>query len=138
MLTAYVPVGSKVIHGVESDGMLASAAELGINRDHAGIVELDSQVGAPLPGCVPDSVIEIDNKSITHRPDLWGHHGMAREVAAILGNKLKDPAHLSLLPEGPAAVKVRHRRLRPVPAIQRAGFRERHGAAVAACGCNTG
>ncbi len=28
-------------------------------------------------------MIEIDNKSITHRPDLWGHHGMAREVAAI-------------------------------------------------------
>ena len=52
-------------------------------------------------------MIEIDNKSITHRPDLWGHHGMAREVAAILGKKLKDPAHLSLLPEGPAAVKVR-------------------------------
>ncbi len=107
VITAYVPVGSKLIHGVESDGMLASAAELGINRDHEGIVELDSQVGAPVAGCVPDSVIEIDNKSITHRPDLWGHHGMAREVAAILGKKLKDPANLSLLPEGPAAVKVR-------------------------------
>jgi phenylalanyl-tRNA synthetase beta chain len=107
VLTAYVPIGSKVIHGVESDGMLASAAELGINRDHEGIVELDSQVGAPVAGCVPDSVIEIDNKSITHRPDLWGHHGMAREVAAILGKKLKDPARLELLPKGPAAVKVR-------------------------------
>jgi phenylalanyl-tRNA synthetase beta chain len=107
VVSAYVPIGSKIIHGVESDGMLASAAELGISRDHAGIVELDSQVGAPLPGCVPDSIIEIDNKSITHRPDLWGHHGMAREVAAILGNKLKDPAKLSLLPEGPAAIKVR-------------------------------
>ena len=107
VVTAYVPVGSKMIHGVESDGMLASAAELGINRDHAGIVELESQVGAPVAGCVPDSVIEIDNKSITHRPDLWGHHGMAREVAAILGKKLKDPARLDLLPKGPAAVKVR-------------------------------
>ena len=38
-----------------------------------------------MPGCAPDSIIEIDNKSITHRPDLWGHYGMAREVAAILG-----------------------------------------------------
>jgi phenylalanyl-tRNA synthetase beta chain len=38
-----------------------------------------------------DHIIEIDNKSITHRPDLWGHHGMAREIAAITGNKLADP-----------------------------------------------
>jgi phenylalanyl-tRNA synthetase beta chain len=38
-----------------------------------------------------DSVIEVDNKSLTHRPDLWGHHGMAREVAAIFGKKLIDP-----------------------------------------------
>jgi len=38
-----------------------------------------------------DHVIEIDNKSLTHRPDLWGHYGMAREVAAILGRKLIDP-----------------------------------------------
>src|SRR5579863_6387559 len=38
-----------------------------------------------------DSVIEVDNKSLTHRPDLWGHHGMAREVAAITGKKLLDP-----------------------------------------------
>ena len=30
-----------------------------------------------------DHVIEVDNKSLTHRPDLWGHYGMAREVAAI-------------------------------------------------------
>jgi len=53
-----------------------------------------------------DSIIEIDNKSITHRPDLWGHHGMAREVAAILGCKLRDPANLALLPTGPAAIKI--------------------------------
>ncbi|MBV8844704.1 MAG: phenylalanine--tRNA ligase subunit beta [Bryobacterales bacterium] len=38
-----------------------------------------------------DYIIDIDNKSITHRPDLWGHHGMARELAAIFGNKLSDP-----------------------------------------------
>jgi phenylalanyl-tRNA synthetase beta chain len=38
-----------------------------------------------------DYVIEVDNKSLTHRPDLWGHHGMAREAAAILGKRLLDP-----------------------------------------------
>lgn len=38
-----------------------------------------------------DFVIEVDNKSLTHRPDLWGHFGMAREVAAITGHVLRDP-----------------------------------------------
>ncbi|MEO5925425.1 MAG: phenylalanine--tRNA ligase subunit beta [Bryobacteraceae bacterium] len=38
-----------------------------------------------------DFVIEVDNKSLTHRPDLWGHFGMAREVAAITGKTLRDP-----------------------------------------------
>jgi len=103
ILSAYVPIGKKVVSGVESDGMLASAAELGINKDHSGIVELD---GRGLTGCAPDSVIEIDNKSITHRPDLWGHFGVAREVAAILGQALKDPVKLDLLPAGPAAIQI--------------------------------
>jgi phenylalanyl-tRNA synthetase beta chain len=101
LMTAYVPLEKKVVNGVESDGMLASGAELGINRDHEGIVELGS-----LDGCAPDRVIEIDNKSITHRPDLWGHFGMAREVAAILGLELRDPARLELLPQGDAAIKI--------------------------------
>jgi phenylalanyl-tRNA synthetase beta chain len=38
-----------------------------------------------------DFIIEVDNKSLTHRPDLWGHHGMAREIAAIFGKRLLDP-----------------------------------------------
>jgi phenylalanyl-tRNA synthetase beta chain len=108
LLTAYAPIGKKVVSGVESDGMLASGAELGVNKDHEGIVELPgAAVGEPVPGCEPDAAIEIDNKSITHRPDLWGHHGMAREVAAILGRTLIDPAKLDLLPEGEAAIQVR-------------------------------
>jgi len=106
VITAYAPIGKKVIAGIESDGMLASAAELGINKDHSGIIELDSQVGAPLAGCLPDSVIEIDNKSITHRPDLWGHFGMAREVAAITRCRLVDPVRMDLLPAGPPAIRV--------------------------------
>jgi phenylalanyl-tRNA synthetase beta chain len=101
MTTVYVPLGKKVIQGVESDGMLASGAELGINRDGDGIIE-----GAAIAGCEPDSVIEIDNKSITHRPDLWGHFGMAREVAAISRRSLVDPVKLDLLPQGPSPVKV--------------------------------
>ena len=103
MVTAYVPPGTAVqgkliekavLAGVESDGMLASGAELGINRDHDGILDLPGGIG-----CTPDWVIEIDNKSITHRPDLWGHYGMAREVAAIFGIDLMDPVNLARLPK---------------------------------------
>jgi phenylalanyl-tRNA synthetase beta chain len=100
--TAYVPLGVKTIHGVESDGMLASGAELGINRDHSGIVEL--RPGERIPS--PDAIIEIDNKSLTHRPDLWGHFGMAREISAITGKRLIDPVDLSLLPSGDCPVKI--------------------------------
>ncbi len=99
--TIYVPLGVKVVQGVESNGMLASGEELGINHDHEGIVELAE------PLLLTDSVIEIDNKSLTHRPDLWGHYGMAREVAAITGESLRDPVDLSLLPSGTPAVEVR-------------------------------
>lgn len=106
VITLWVPVGKKVIHGVESDGMLAAGVEVDINRDHEGILELDGTPGEPLRGCAPDAIIEIDNKSITHRPDLWGHHGMAREVAAITGTKLIDPVDMSLLPQGEPAIRV--------------------------------
>jgi len=106
VISVWAPVGKKTIDGVESDGMLASGIELGINRDHTGILEIDAAPGSPVPGCAPDSIIEIDNKSITHRPDLWGHLGMAREVAAILGHKLIDPVKPELLPTGPSRVRV--------------------------------
>jgi phenylalanyl-tRNA synthetase beta chain len=100
--SVYVPPGVRLgnreigkvrIDGVESDGMLVSAAELGIGTDHTGIIEVENEL------CLkPDQMIEVDNKSLTHRPDLWGHLGMAREIAAILGKKLIDPAQGLLLP----------------------------------------
>jgi len=100
--TVYVPLAAKLVSGVESDGMLASGAELGVNRDSAGIVELGEE-----PFTLrPDSIIEIDNKSITHRPDLWGHLGLAREVAAFSGKTLRDPVRMERLPAGPGVVQV--------------------------------
>jgi phenylalanyl-tRNA synthetase beta chain len=53
-----------------------------------------------------DTIIEVDNKSLTHRPDLWGHYGMAREVAAIAGKKLRDPVRLELLSKGQASIGI--------------------------------
>src|SRR5438270_5970419 len=101
MLAVYVPVGTAVIHGVTSDGMLASGRELGINADHSGIVELETETLL-----AADTIIEVDNKSLTHRPDLWGHYGMAREVAAITRKRLSDPVHIERLPQGEPLVTV--------------------------------
>ena len=116
MLAPWVPpgtnlagkmIGRAVIDGVESEGMLASAAELGISRDHSGLLELAGVApGELLPDLKPDWIIEIDNKSLTHRPDLWGHIGMAREVAAITGSALLDPVRTQVLPQGSPVVSV--------------------------------
>src|SRR5579884_2675881 len=101
MATAYVPLPPKTIDGVESDGMLASGAELGINRNHSGIVEWSADARLR-----PDSIIEVDNKSLTHRPDLWGHYGMAREVAAICSKELHDPVKPVPFPQARSAIEI--------------------------------
>jgi len=86
-------LGKVKLVGVESFGMLCSAKELGISDDHSGLLILD---GDYAPGTdiksiidIDDVIIEIDNKSLTNRPDLWGHYGIAREIAAIYGRELK-------------------------------------------------
>lgn len=94
------------IRGVESVGMICSVRELELGEDHDGIWELDTDaaVGTPVAEAlgIEDWVLEIDNKSITHRPDLWGHRGIAREIAAIYGADLK-PLDLTLPETGKAA-----------------------------------
>ncbi len=116
LLAPWIPPGTAlegklidrlVFDGVESEGMLASAAELGINRDGAVLLELEDAVpGQPLPRLRPDWILDVDNKSLTHRPDLWGHLGMAREVAAITHRQLHDPVKPDLLPQGQSVVDI--------------------------------
>jgi phenylalanyl-tRNA synthetase beta chain len=101
MMTIYAPIGKKMIHGVESDGMLLSGAEAGINQETAGIYEW--QPGDPE---LIDAIFDIDNKSLTHRPDLWGHYGMAREISAITGKRLVDPVKPKLIPVGESPVHI--------------------------------
>jgi len=97
----------KIFDGVESEGMLASAKELGLGNDGSMLLELEGlKAGDRLPNLSPDWIIEIDNKSLTHRPDLWGHYGVAREVAAIAGGTLTDPVDLSALPQGAGGIGV--------------------------------
>lgn len=85
----------KKIRGVMSEGMLCSEVELGVGNDSSGLLELPetSEKGMTLAqhlGVEENILFDIDNKSITHRPDLWGHYGMAREFAALFGKKLEN------------------------------------------------
>lgn len=89
------------IRGEESSGMLCSEKELGLSDDHSGIMILppSTKTGVPLSELYPDYVdvrFEIDNKSITHRPDLWSHTGFAREIAAIFGREFTSVVNYSL------------------------------------------
>jgi len=80
----------------------------GLNASPADLARLITLKTAECEGVEShgaDSIIEVDNKSLTHRPDLWGHHGMAREVAAITVKKLIDPVKPRAL-GGPRAVHV--------------------------------
>lgn len=87
-----IQINAKPIAGVVSEGMLCAGDELGINYNHEGIYELpkDTIVGKTIQEILPveDIIVEIDNKSLTNRPDLWGHYGIAREVAAITKHEL--------------------------------------------------
>ncbi len=82
------------VRGEESSGMLCAEDELGLGKDHAGILILDSKVmvGESLTKALglDDTIFEFDNKSLSNRPDLWSHYGIAREVAVLLGEKLKE------------------------------------------------
>ena len=89
-----IEIENREIAGVQSSGVIASEAELGLTASHEGVLLFDSsssKVGQAVSDLLgePDTVLEIDNKSLTHRPDLWSHLGFARELAAILGRPLK-------------------------------------------------
>lgn len=86
---------AKKIRGVLSEGMLCSEEELGFAEESEGILELpaDAPLGMNMLTFFKmkkDTIFDIDNKSLTHRPDLWGHFGMAREFSAIFETPLKN------------------------------------------------
>lgn len=84
------------IRGQMSNGMLASASELGIGDDHSGLLEIadkDAKPGTPFKKLygLDDTVVDIENKMFTHRPDCFGILGVARELAGIQGKQFKSP-----------------------------------------------
>lgn len=99
---AFVKAGGRVpggeikkckVAGYDSEGMCCSEAELGISDDNSGIMILDKSLknGTDLKSIydIDDIIFEVDNKSLTNRPDLWGHYGIAREFAALTRSELK-------------------------------------------------
>ena len=117
MKTAFAPVGARIgeitiaprpLAGYTSYGMCCSEKEIGISDNNDGIMEITDDLanGTLIKDAyeVDDIIFEVDNKSLTNRPDLWGHYGIAREFAAIAGRELKplDSVDLSKYDNLPA------------------------------------
>ena len=98
----------KMLGKYESNGMLAGADELDFDDKHEKIAEIDPEIAKPGDAFsdvfnLKDLVLEIENKSLTHRPDCFGIIGFAREVAGILGQKFVEPEflfHEEVFPDG--------------------------------------
>ena len=90
-----ITIAPRTLAGYTSYGMCCSEAELGISDDHSGLIEIfeDVALGTDIKDVydIDDIIFEVDNKSLTNRPDLWSHYGMAREFATIAKRPLKAP-----------------------------------------------
>ena len=109
MKTAFAKVGARLgeieiaprpLAGYMSNGMCCSEKEIGISDDNSGIMDIleDVKNGTDLKDVyeIDDIVFEVDNKSLTNRPDLWGHYGIAREFASLAGRPLKPIPQVDL------------------------------------------
>jgi len=98
-----VEIKKSKLRGVDSYGMICGAVEIGLTdlfptKEEAHILDLsdfDAPAGTPLADALDlnDIILEIDNKSMTNRPDLWGHYGIAREIAALYDLPMKEFPH---------------------------------------------
>jgi phenylalanyl-tRNA synthetase beta chain len=102
-----IEIGRRKVRGVWSDGMLASARELGVFDDHAGILVLppDTPVGVDAVEAVELRDTVLDVKTAPNRGDILSMRGIAREVALLLGKELK-PLDLTVPEAGPAAATL--------------------------------
>ena len=95
-----VEIKNSKLRGVESYGMICASDEIGLGdlfpaSQEAEILDLSAfevPAGTPLATALDldDVLLEIDNKSMTNRPDLWGHYGIAREIAALYNLPLME------------------------------------------------
>ena len=107
-------IEARPLAGYESQGMCCSQKELGVSDDHSGLWVLpdDLPLGKDIKEIyeIDDTVFEVDNKSLTNRPDLWGHYGIAREIAALADRPLQpypvqDLSAYGDLPEVPITIE---------------------------------
>ncbi len=101
---------AKKIRGILSEGMLCSAKELRLHGDEDGVMRLDKKYfGQTLNQIFSheiDYLLHIDNKSITHRPDLWGHYGFARELALVFNLEFKEEKVVFVQEKKSSLVKI--------------------------------
>lgn len=107
-----VEIKAAKLRGVSSHGMICASSELSLEAlfpasDEREIMDLrgmEAKPGQPLAEVLDldDLILEIDNKSMTNRPDLWGHYGMARELAAIYQTALRPLPVLEVPADTPA------------------------------------
>jgi phenylalanyl-tRNA synthetase beta chain len=150
MLVAVTKIGAKVrwhgegelieikktkLRGVDSEGMIAAGSEIGIDdpaektATEAHILDLthlNTTPGTPLSTALhlDDTTIEIDNKSLTHRPDLWGHEGIAREIAVITDGKFTAYEPQITLPSSGQSLEVQIEIQRTLPPLLRPDHRK--------------
>ena len=99
---------ARELRGIVSNGMLGSPHELALSDNHTGILEIENTIeqrvesrgrsnkitpGTPFKELfgLDDQIIDIENKMFTHRPDLFGQLGVAREIAGICHNQFNSP-----------------------------------------------
>jgi phenylalanyl-tRNA synthetase beta chain len=95
------------LRGVESEGMLCSPIELGLGEDASGLLILspNAKVGLPIADLFPTDTI-LDVEITPNRGDLLSHFGLAREIAALTGKKLKSTASESKIPVKKTGVTI--------------------------------
>lgn len=99
LIGAILPGGLEIkeseIRGEKSFGMICAEDELGLGHNHDGIMVLGKKAKAGQKFSeyldLDDTILEIDNKSLSNRSDLWGHYGLAREVSVFYD--LKFPSY---------------------------------------------
>src|SRR6184192_2838826 len=106
-----LPNGTEIrkskLRGVESEGMLCSPIELGLGDDASGLLILspDAKIGMPIGDLFPADTI-LDVEITPNRGDLLSHFGLAREIAALTGKKLREPPPLRTADTTASEVKI--------------------------------
>ncbi|MEK7680543.1 MAG: phenylalanine--tRNA ligase subunit beta [Patescibacteria group bacterium] len=111
-----VELKQTAIRGVDSFGMICASTEIGLGemfppqeeKEILDLTNLKAKPGTPLAQAIglDDAVLEIDNKSLSNRPDLWGHYGIAREVAVLFDKKIKEYKVVKIKPGKEVGLKV--------------------------------